>query len=125
MNGTVKVWKRRLRSEFGDDRIDFRWNPEIERFQVGYHKPLGASDSVEWFYTLTDGHNGFRPPDQRMIRKLQILDKNHQPNWTPQRYRKFLEDEKNDVRRKNGAEFRYEVLHELKFRKGRFWEAAR
>ena len=122
MNGTVAVWKKRLRSEFGDDRLEFRWNPEIERFQVGYRKPLGASDLTDWFYTLTDGNDGFRPPDQRLIRKLQILDKNHQPNWTPARYRKFLEDEKAEVRAKHNEELKYEVLHELKFRQGRFWE---
>lgn len=122
MNGTVAEWTARLRREFDDSRLLFRWNPDIERFQVGYRRPSGAADTAEWFYTLTDGNSGFRPPDGRLLRKLRTLDKKHQPNWSPERLRKFMASEKEELREKHLEDLNYEVRNELKFRKGRFWE---
>lgn len=121
MHGEAAAWQRRLRATFDDPRLVVRWNSDIERFQIGYVCRSGAADHTEWFYTVTDGNSGFRPLDERIVRKLHTLDKTHQPNWTPKRYREFLEQEKREVEEKRREELRYEMLHELKFARARFW----
>jgi hypothetical protein len=123
-HGEAAAWQRRLRSTFDDPRLMVRWNSEIERFQIGYQCRSGAADHTEWFYTVTDGQSGFRPLDDRIVRKLYTLDKAHQPNWTPKRYREFLEHERQDADEKRRSELRYEMLHELKFARGRFWNVS-
>jgi hypothetical protein len=124
MHGTAAYWQGRLRKEFGDNRIVVRWNDEIERFQVGYVSRLGAADLAEWFYTVSDGNSGYRIIDHRIIHKLRTLDKAHQPNWTPARYRKWLEEEKEALNEKKREDLRYRIAHETRFAKGRFWRVA-
>ena len=120
MHGEASRWQARLRSEF-DAPLMVRWNEDIERFEIGQQVRSGAMDHVDWFYTVTDGKSGFRPLDHRILRKLRTLDKEHQPNWTPSRFRKFLEAEKAEVNEKRRDELRYKLMHEAKFSRGRFW----
>jgi hypothetical protein len=121
MHGEARHWQARLRRELGDPRLVVRWNVDAERYEVGQIVAYGASDVIEWFYAVTDGNNGFRPLDGRVIRKLRTLDKAHQPNWTPSRFRQHLVDEKADLDEKRREEFRYQLAHETKFAAGRFW----
>lgn len=123
-HGEAAAWQRRLRQTFDDPRLAVRWNVEIERYQIGYMCRSGAADHTEWFYTVTDGQSGFRPLDDRIIRKLHTLDKAHQPNWTPKRLREFVESEKRDADAKRSEELRYQMAHELKFARGRFWNVS-
>ena len=115
------AWQRRLQAEFDEPRLRVRWNSEIERYQIGHLCREGAADHTDWFYTVTDGQNGFRPMDDRVTRKLRTLDKKHQPNWTPKRFKEFLASERAEVEEKRREEMRYAMLHELNFAKGRFW----
>lgn len=121
MHGEAARWQKRLRQELGDPRLHVRWNEQLERFQVGQTVESVCTDQVEWFYTVTDGNGGFRGMGPWVIRKLHTLDKKHQPNWTPARYRAWLEQEARDVDEKRREEFRYELMHEVKFASGRFW----
>jgi hypothetical protein len=122
-DGEASRWQRRLREEFNDTRLLVRWDHDIERYQIGYVPKGGLTDDPEWFYTVTDGHSGFRPLDQRIVRKLHTLDKTKQPNWTGIRLRKHIEQENLTAQEKQSAETRYQMMHEIKFRKARFWEA--
>jgi hypothetical protein len=63
-----------LQREVGDPALRVRWRNDIERFEVGRKVDGLLSNHIEWFYTVTDGESGFRPVDQRTVRKLISLD---------------------------------------------------
>jgi hypothetical protein len=120
MHGEAAVWTRRLRREFGDDRLAVRWNEDLCRYQVGQKVGTGGADHIDWFYTVTDGSNGFRPLDQRTIRKIASMDKRRMKLPTADELRRQRETAAAEAREKRGAEIRYRISHEAEFYRGRF-----
>ncbi len=123
MHHEAERWTKRLRQELGDPRLVVRWNPEIERFQVGEKIRSGAADSVHWFWTVTDGQSGFRQMGWHVIRKVSALDKSQLPSWakTPEVYTAALEDEKKRVELKEAEERRYQLRDEVRYAR-RYWD---
>lgn len=119
MHGEAAVWTKRLRREFGDDRLVVRWNEDLCRFQVG-QKLGGIGTTIDWFYTVTDGDDGFRPLDQRAIRKLGSMDKRKHRLKTPEQHRRDVKSAKDEQEEKERAERRYHLRHAAEFYRGRW-----
>lgn len=73
MHGSVPRLEAFLQRECGDPELRLRWDGEIERYVVG-RRVKAASDYVEWFLVVSDGDSGYRPVDQRIVRKIKSLD---------------------------------------------------
>jgi len=114
MHGEAAHWQKRIRRELGDPSLLVRWNEEIERYQVGEVLRLGSADHKEWFYTVTDGNNGFRPLDDRTVRKIRALDKANQVELTGEDIRKMRADAKQEREAKAFDDRRHQLREELR-----------
>lgn len=120
MHGEAARWQRRLRKELADSGLHVRWNGDVSRFQVGQLVRSGASDHVDWFYTVTDGMDGFRPLDQRTVRKLHSMDKAKNRPLTGAELRSQIASAKAAREEQAAGERRYRIQHEARFVGGRW-----
>lgn len=120
MHGEAARWQSRLRRELDSPGLFVRWNEGLCRFQVGQLVREGASDYVDWFYTVTDGMNGFKPLDQRTVRKLHSMDKAKNRPMTATELRSRMTSAKAEREMRAADERRYRIRHEAKFLGGRF-----
>jgi hypothetical protein len=108
MHGTAAHWQKRLRRELDDRNLVCRWNEMLERFEVG-EVLHGLTDSVDWFYLVTDGDNGYRPMDMRTVRKVRSLCKRHNKVWKADEYTRAIVDAKKERSERQGEEIRYQL----------------
>ncbi len=111
----AKRWEKRLQRELGDPYLRVRWNPEIERFEVGQASAI-VCDLTYWFYVLTDGQSGFRNPDEwseAFIRKIRSLVKNG-ITWTPEEVARVERACLEKNRQKAREEMQYRLKHVAK-----------
>lgn len=120
MHAEARAFQARIRSEFNDPNLVCIWDEVMERYRIGQKVRVGASDTVDYFYTVTDGNNGFKPLDQRTIRKLHSLDKAKVRVPTADEIRAQLRDAKEKKDADERASLAYKFKHEAKFIGGRF-----
>jgi hypothetical protein len=119
MHAEAAVWQARIRKEFDNRDLCVRWNGEMCRYQVGQRLREGASEHIDWFYTVTDGNSGFRPLDWRLLRKLHSLDKTKQ-TITAAQLRRQIADAREAAEDKRGEERKYRLRSEAQFMSGRW-----
>lgn len=116
MHGSVPRLEKYLQREVGDPELRLRWDSAVERYVVGRRVQTLASDYVEWFLVVTDGNSGYRPIDQRVVRKIKSLDtwKREKP-LTPQEFLDIVEGRKESEAEKKREVLQYRLRHEARY----------
>ena len=114
MHGEAQRWQKRIRRELGDPGLLVRWNEEIERYEVGEVLRSGSADYQNWFYVVTDGNNGFRPLDERTVRKVRALDYSQQEALDVAAIERRMKNEKAEREAKASVDRMYQVREELR-----------
>lgn len=113
---SAKYGEKYLQREVGDPKLRVKWDNRIERFVVGRLVDSLASDYIEWFYVVTDGESGFRPIDQRTVRKVLSLDTwRRSKTLTPEEFTKQLQEKRIEEREERREAIRYRVKHEARY----------
>lgn len=115
MHGSVPRLEAWLQREVGDRELRLRWDDRTERYMVGRKVSSLTSDHVEWFYVVTDGQSGYRPIDQRTVRKIKSLDTWGRPKLTAEDFEKQIEERKSDEAEKRREVLQYRLRHEARY----------
>jgi hypothetical protein len=109
-------YQKWLQREVGDLKLRVRWDNRIERFVIGRLVSTFASDFIDWFYVVTDGDSGYRPIDQRTVRKIISLDTwRRDKQLTVNEFVKMVAEKGADDQEQTRAALRYRVKHEARY----------
>jgi hypothetical protein len=103
-----------LQRECADPHLRVKWDDSIERFVVGRFVP--SFSKIEWFYVSTDGDSGFRPIDQRTVRKVLSLDTwRREKTLSMNDFIDHIERGKQSDKEKNREIIKYRLKHESRY----------
>lgn len=112
----VSRYEKWLQREVGDSCLRLKWDNAVERYVVGRLVRSLACDYVEWFYVVTDGNSGYRPIDQRTVRKILSLDTWRRPkHLTVDDFIKQIEERKLDRETERSEAIRYRLKDEARY----------
>lgn len=116
MQGSVKRLEKWLQREVGDPKLRLQWSEAIGRYVVGRLVTALASDFVDWFMVVSDGNDGYRPIDQRLVRKIISLDTwRREKQMTSAEFTSKLEQEKLDRAQERSKAIAYRLKHEARY----------
>lgn len=115
MHAAAERGEKFLQRECGDPHLRVKWDSRVERFVIGREVNSLAASFIEWFLVLTDGESGYRPIDQRAVRKVLSLDTWRRGKKSEAEFVKQIEDSKKSRAEKRSEILRYRLKHEARY----------